>query len=116
MNMTDRRLAHPKPQPRVLAKRKKRLDAAKAEILCRAEVRRLYGSGCAIPGCREKAVHQHHLVYRSRSKRLMYEPTNRAPLCVSHHRLVHDGLIHLRRDEDGELIVSGPKDLLKFKL
>lgn len=102
---------------RVEVKREKRLSADEKERLCREQVWRLYGRKCAIPGCREKAVHQHHLVYRSRSVKLKYEPTNRAPICAAHHYLIHAGKIELLpRDRDGVLVVKGERKYLAFKL
>jgi 5-methylcytosine-specific restriction endonuclease McrA len=109
--------AIPKGTPRVIEKRQKRLSNEQAEDECREEVWRLYGRKCAIPGCREKAVHQHHIIYRSKSRRLKYEPTNRAPLCEAHHKLEHAGKITIHpRTEDGELIVTGDRKYLAFKL
>lgn len=107
----------PKGPLRVERRREKRLDDARAEKACRKEVTRLYGSKCVIPGCRDNAVHQHHIVYRSQSRRLKYEPTNRAPLCNTHHDLEHAGKITIHpRTADGELIVTGEKKYLEFKL
>jgi hypothetical protein len=101
----------------VEVKRTKRLSNAEAEKACREEVWRRYGRKCNIPGCREKAVHQHHIVYRSRSRALKYAPENRAPLCQAHHELEHAGKITiLPRSADGELIVVGPREYLAFKL
>lgn len=109
-------VACPKGTPRVLERRKKRITDAEAERDCRAAVKRLYGTKCVIPGCEEPGAHQHHVVYRSRSRKLKYEPTNRRPVCTGHHQLIHAGVIHLRFDDSGELIVEGPKDVLSFKL
>lgn len=108
--------AIPKGTPRVLERRTKRLSDAEAERECRKQVKALYGSKCVIPGCREPGIHLHHVVYRSKSRRLKYEPTNRRPVCAGHHALIHAGTIHLRFDEQSELIVEGPKDILSFKL
>ena len=115
MDMTSG-LKFPKPEPRVLSKRTKRLSHDEAERICRAEVRRLYGVKCAIPGCRELGEHQHHIVYRSRSRALKYEPTNRRPICTGHHQLIHAGQITLTRTADDELIVHGDAKLLRFRL
>lgn len=102
---------------RVEEKRDKRLSAEDAERKCRAEVWARYGRTCNIPGCREKAVHQHHIVYRSKSRRLKYAPENRAPLCQAHHDLEHAGKITIHpRTADGELIVTGERKYLAFKL
>ena len=109
--------AYPKGALRVEAKREKRLSSEDAEKACREEVWRRYGRKCGIPGCKEPAVHQHHIVYRSKSKRLKYEPTNRAPICQVHHELQHAGKITIHpRTGDGELLVTGAKKYLAFKL
>lgn len=112
-------LAHPKNagQLGVEVKRTKRLTNEEKERECREEVWRRYGRKCNVPGCKEPAIHQHHIVYRSQSKRLKYAPENRAPLCQAHHDLEHGGKITIHpRTADGELIVTGDKKYLKFKL
>jgi hypothetical protein len=101
----------------VISRRAKRLSNEDAEKACRKEVWRLYGRKCNVPGCRERAVHQHHIVYRSQSRRLKYEPTNRAPICHTHHDLEHAGKITIHpRTADGELIVTGERKYLEFRL
>lgn len=98
-------------------KREKRLTDDEAERQCREEVWRLFGRKCNVPGCRELAVHQHHIVYRSKSRRLKFDPWNRAPLCQAHHDLEHGGKITiLPRTPDGELIIVGEAKYLRFKL
>jgi hypothetical protein len=110
-------LAIPKGQTGVEGRRERRLDNDKLEKACREEVWRRYGRKCSIPGCRERAVHQHHIVYRSKSKRLKYSPENRAPLCQTHHDLEHAGKITIHpRTADGELIITGDRRFLEFKL
>lgn len=117
MDMTLDGLGFPKDKLRVEVKREKRLSNAELERDCRAEVRRLYGWKCSIPGCKELALDQHHVIHRSQSKRLKYEPTNRAPICRAHHDLEHAGKITIHpRTADGELIVTGDKKYLSFKL
>lgn len=102
---------------RVEERRERRLTNTQREKECRAEVWRRYGRKCNIPGCKEPAVHQHHIVYRSKSKALYYEPSNRAPLCQAHHDLEHAGKITIHpRTAEGELIVTGDKQYLEFKL
>lgn len=104
---------------RVEEKRDKRLDGDAAERACRAEVWRRYGRRCEVPGCitRGSEVEQHHIVPRSRSRRLRFAPENRAILCPVHHQLRHAGKIEiLPRNADGELIVKGEKKYLAFKL
>ncbi len=110
-------LMFPKPEPRVIRKRQIRLDGEAAERECRAEVWRRYGRKCNAPGCREWATEQHHIVYRSRSRTLKYAPWNRAPLCSAHHDLEHAGKITIHpRTRSGELIVTGKREYLAFKL
>lgn len=118
MGMDTSMLAYPKTQKlRVEERRDRRLTSTQREKLCRDEVWRLYGRKCNVPGCRESATQQHHIVYRSRSIRLKYEPTNRAPICQAHHDLVHGGKITIHpRTADGELIVTGERKYLAFTL
>jgi len=109
--------AFPKGTTRVEEKRASRLTDDAAERVCRMEVWRRYGRKCCVPGCKEPAVHQHHIVYRSRSRRLKYEPSNRAPICQAHHDLEHAGKITIHpRTADGELIITGERKYLEFKL
>lgn len=109
--------AIPKGKPRIEERREKRLDGGKAERECREAVWRLYGRHCGIPGCRDAGIHQHHIVYRARSRKLKYEPTNRVPLCAKHHQLLHLGKIEiLPRDASGELVIKGERKYLEFKL
>jgi hypothetical protein len=113
------RRAVPKAQMelRVEAKRAKRLTKEQKERECREEVWKRYGRICNVPGCREKATEQHHIVFRSRSRALYFEPSNRAPLCQTHHQMLHAGRIQiLPRTADGELIVLGERKDLAFKL
>ena len=109
--------AFPKGALRVEAKREKRLTDEELERHCRDEVWRRYGRTCNIPGCKARAIHQHHIVYRSRSTRLKFAVENRVPLCQTHHELQHAGKITIHpRKADGELIVTGAKKYLAFKL
>ena len=107
--------AHPKGTLRVEAKREKRLTNEDQERICRAAVWRLYGRKCVVPGCKEPGQ-QHHLIKRSQSKRLKYEPTNRRPVCQTHHDLIHGGKITLTVAADGELLVTGEAKYLRFRL
>lgn len=117
MDMSDPGLGFPKGPARVEVRRDRRLDSEASERYCREEVWRLYGRKCNVPGCKEWAVHQHHIVYRSRSRALKYAPWNRAPICQNHHDLEHAGKITiLPRTADGELIVTGDRKYLEFKL
>ena len=107
----------PKGDLRVERKRDKRLTDEDAERKCRAEVKRLYGLKCGIPGCKEPGTEQHHIQYRSRARKLKYEPTNRVPLCSAHHQLEHAGKITIHpRTASGELVVTGDRKYLEFRL
>lgn len=108
-------LAFPKGQLKVEAKREKRLTSEDQERQCRADVWRLYGKKCCVPGCNEPGQ-QHHLIKRSQSKRLKYEPTNRRPVCQTHHDLIHGGKLTMTVNWDGEIIVTGEAKYLRFKL
>ena len=111
--------AHPKNGGtlRVEEKRAKRLSHEEAERQCRQAVWDTYGRKCGVPGCKEPALDQHHIIHRSQSKRLKYAPENRVPICRAHHDLEHGGKITIHpRTADGELIVTGEAKYLKFKL
>lgn len=117
MDMSNPVLAFPKDAPRVVVKRTKRLTLAQVEKEARAEARRLYGWKCAVPGCKEDGPHLHHIVYRSQSKRKMWQVDNLCPLCPAHHQLEHAGKITIHpRTAEGELIVTGAAEFLRFKL
>lgn len=109
-------LKFPKGPLQVEARRQKRLDDAQAEKECRAEVWRLFGRKCVIPGCKEPGRHQHHVVFRSRSRALKFDPRNRRPVCTAHHELIHAGKIALSIAPDSELIVTGERRYIAFKL
>lgn len=109
-------LALPKPELSAKAKkRKQKLDAQNeraAREICRA---RDLGK-CRIPGCTARAEHLHHLVYRSQSKALKWDPANLVSLCADHHRLEHGGVIQITGNADIEIFVTGDVDLLRFRL
>lgn len=105
----------PKPEPRVVTKtRQAKLDA-KDERACREIVRRRDAGKCRIPGCTERVSAQHHVQYRSRAKGLRFDPENVISLCAEHHALRHAGVIHIAID-DGELVITGDTERLKFRL
>lgn len=111
-----RTCAIPKPEPRcVTKKRRDKLDA-KDERACREIVRARDKGRCRIPNCHERSVHLHHIVYRSKSKRLRWVPSNLVSLCVDHHRLEHAGIITISGNADEEIIVTGDVDRLRFRL
>jgi 5-methylcytosine-specific restriction endonuclease McrA len=111
-------LAYPKGPLRIESKRDHRLSDEQAERICRAEVWRRYGRRCEVPGCgNRQGLEQHHIIFRSKSRRLRFAPENRAVLCKVHHDLRHAGKIEiLPRKADGELIVKGARKWLSFKL
>lgn len=108
--------AIPKGTPRVESKRQKRLTGEQLEAAARKAVRARDGMRCSVPGCREKGEHLHHIVYRSRSKARMWDPSNLCYLCVAHHQLEHAGKIHISGNADEHLTITGDKAVLSFKL
>ena len=109
--------AIPKGTPRVLEKaRKKKLDA-QAERICRAAVRSRDKGRCRIPNCNERAVvEMHHIVPRSRSSKSRWLTSNNILLCRGHHQLRHAGKINIAGDADGEIVITGDVDALRFRL
>jgi hypothetical protein len=109
-------LAHAKGKLRVDEKREKRIEDESLEDKARKAVRLRDGARCSVPGCREPGAHLHHIVYRSRSKKLRWATSNLCFLCVAHHRLEHAGRISISGNADDELVITGdPKDL-RFRL
>lgn len=115
MDMSAPGLKYGKGALLVEEKRAKRLTNAERERDCKKEVTRLYGRKCCVPGCREMGLDDHHVIHKSQSKRLKYEPTNRRPICRAHHDLEHGGKIQISM-KDGELIVTGERKYLEFRL
>lgn len=111
-----RECAIPKPEPRVVTKRRNDKLDAKNERAAREITRKRDLNHCRIPDCRERAEHLHHIVYRSKSKRLRWATENLCWLCTDHHRLVHAGEIRISGNADEELIIEGNVDLLRFRL
>lgn len=101
---------------KVEEKRAKRLTDESLEDLARKAVRKRDGVRCSVPGCRDAGVHLHHIVYRSRSKKLRWATSNLCYLCVAHHQLEHGGKISISGNADDELIVVGDRKYLEFKL
>ena len=111
-----RTCAIPKPEPRCVTKKRKQKTDARDERACREIVRARDKGKCRIPGCTERADHQHHIQYRSRAKRLRFDPRNIVSLCKAHHDLRHAGVIHISGDADQEIVVTGDVDRLRFRL
>lgn len=109
-------LAFPKGPLRVDDKRQKRIADESLEDAARKAVRLRDGARCSVPGCREAGAHLHHIVYRSRSKKLRWATSNLCFLCVVHHALEHAGRIHISGNADDELVITGAKADLKFRL
>lgn len=106
----------PKPESRAFTKKRRDKLDAKDERAAREIVRKRDHGRCRIPGCTERAVHLHHIVYRSKSKRLRWLPANLVSLCQSHHQLEHSGDITISGNADDEIIVTGDVDKLRFRL
>lgn len=105
-----------KGTPRVIERAKQRKALARDERTAREATRARDKGKCRIPGCKERATELHHIVPRSRSKRLRHATGNLVWLCLSHHRLRHAGVINIAGNADEELIVTGDLDALKFRL
>lgn len=112
-------LAFPKARRgklQVEQKRAKRLTLAEQEREARRLVRLRDHGKCKVPGCKERSEHLHHVIYRSKSKRLKWAPENLVSLCAGHHGMVHAGRIAVSVEKDGEFIFRGAKQDLAFKL
>lgn len=107
-------VAVPKPEPRIYGKQRRTRDLAKQERDCRDAVRKRDKGRCVVPGCKEKSQHLHHILYRSRGGK--WRTGNIASLCVVHHQLVHAGRIRISGDADDELIITGDRKDLEFRL
>lgn len=114
MGIDTSMLKYGKPEPRVVAKREKRLTKLEQERLCRAAVRLRDKGRCVVPGCKELSQHLHHIVYRSKGGKWRTE--NICSLCVAHHALVHGGKITISGNADEELIITGDAKYLRFRL
>jgi len=105
-----------KPEPRCVTKKRRDKIDAKDERACREIVRKRDKGKCRIPGCLERGTEAHHIVYRSKSKARRWDPANLVSLCQDHHRLRHAGIITISGNADGEIIVTGDINRLKFRL
>jgi 5-methylcytosine-specific restriction endonuclease McrA len=111
-----RTCAIPKPEPRAITKKRRDKEDARDERSAREAVRARDKGRCRIPNCNERAVHLHHIVYRSKSKKLRWDTRNLASLCVEHHQLEHAGVISISGNGDEEIIITGDVDALRFRL
>ena len=114
--MTDARLKYAKPEPTAVQKKRRAKLEQRNERACRAIVKKRDGGRCRIPNCNNRDVELHHIVYRSKSSRLKWDARNCCLLCRDHHQLRHAGVINISGDADGELIITGDVDRLKFKI
>ena len=114
MNMSG--LRFPKPEPRIIAKKRREKRERINERACREIVRKRDGGKCRIPGCISRNVEMHHIVPKSRSNRLKWNQTNNCLLCREHHALRHAGVIRITGDADRELVITGNVDALRFRL
>lgn len=109
--------AIPKPEPRIVTKKRKQKLDARDERACREIVRARDKGRCRIPNCNERdGLEMHHITFRSQSAKRKWDPRNCCLLCKTHHQLRHAGVIHISGDADGELVITGDIDRLKFRI
>lgn len=106
----------PKPEPRIVTKKRREKEAARDERSCREAVKRRDKGRCRIPNCNGKDVEMHHIIYRSHSSKHKWNPQNNCLLCHDHHQLRHAGIIHISGNADEELIITGDVDRLRFRI
>lgn len=106
----------PKPEARCVTKRRTEKIEAKNERACREITRKRDLGKCRVPGCIDRALHLHHIQYRSASSKRKWATGNCVWLCADHHKLEHAHEIRISGDADGEILVTGNIDLLKFRL
>lgn len=117
MDMTpESGLKFAKPELSATAKKRREKQDAQNERAAREIVRKRDLGKCRIPGCKERSEHLHHIVFRSRSRGLRWDPRNLCSLCADHHALVHGGIITISGDADQELEIRGDVDRLRFRL
>jgi 5-methylcytosine-specific restriction endonuclease McrA len=116
MSIDYSQCAIPKGSPRIVDKVRKQKIDQQSERICRSVVRARDKGRCRIPNCNERDVEMHHIVPRSRSSKLKWHPGNNCLLCRNHHGLRHAGKIQIAGDADGELIITGDIDCLKFRI
>lgn len=81
MDMRDLTFRFPKPTPRVIERRTREKQEQQHERACRYIVRVRDKGRCRIPNCNNRDVEMHHIVPRSRSSRLKWQPSNNCLLC-----------------------------------
>ena len=87
-----------KGAPRSVSKLVKTRAAKAQETKVRKQVNARDGYRCVMPGCKARATHKHHTVYRSRGG--AWDTKQVVSACPLHHRWIHDGLIELRGNPD----------------
>ena len=90
--------AQPKPTPRIVDRIQRKRDWEAQERACRKAVRLRDQSRCRFPDCRKSSVHAHHLIYRSHGGG--WQTRNILSLCVTHHQLVHAGVLRVSGNAD----------------
>ena len=112
-----RSCAIPKPEPRCVTKKRKQKINIRDERACREIVRARDKGRCRVPNCNERdGLEMHHITYRSHSTKNRWNPKNCCLLCKDHHDLRHAGVIHISGDADGELVITGDVDRLRFRI
>ena len=105
-----------KPEPRVIKKARKQKESDKAERACRQIVKARDKGRCRVPNCNNRDVEMHHITFRSHSRKRKWDPKNNALICKRHHQMRHGGVIDIQGDADGELVITGDINALKFRL
>jgi hypothetical protein len=100
--------------PRVLDRIEKKRDLAAQERACRLAVSKRDKGRCVVPGCREASQHLHHILFRSRGGK--WRSGNVCSLCITHHQMLHAGLIQISGDADVHLTITGDAKHLRFTL
>lgn len=84
-------LRFPKPTPRWLERRQKRLDESLALRQAQTAVRKRDGGKCR--SCGKPGVHVHHITFRSKGG--THDPSGLVLLCQSCHSAVHGHALHI---------------------
>jgi hypothetical protein len=106
----------PKPEAGCITKKRMAKIDAKNERACREITRKRDLGKCRVPGCIDRALHLHHIEYRSASKGKRWLTSNCVWLCLGCHQLLHAGEIRITGNADEEIIVTGNIDALRFRL
>jgi hypothetical protein len=85
------------------------------EAVARAHCRWRDRGRCRVPGCAAHANHLHHIVFRSQSSELLWEPSNLLSVCAGHHALIHARTLTVTGDaeiDDGIEVTGDDFDLV----